>query len=94
MRPRLWALAALGALLGALTAAPARAEAVGYYVSLGDSLAAGVQPTGAPPQQETELRALWDAMQTRFGTVLANRPGVVNFPVAKPERIVPSNVTK
>ena len=30
MRPRLWALAALGALLGALTAAPARAEAVGY----------------------------------------------------------------
>jgi hypothetical protein len=49
---------------------------------------------GPPPQQETELRALWDAMQARFGTVLANRPGVVTIPVAKPERIVPSNVTK
>jgi lysophospholipase L1-like esterase len=29
-------------------------ESERYYVSLGDSLAAGVQPTGPPPQQETD----------------------------------------
>jgi hypothetical protein len=49
----------------------------------------------APPQeQETELRALWDAMQARFGTVLANRPAVAIIPVAKPDRIIPKSVTK
>jgi len=50
--------------------------------------------TGPPPEQETELRALWNAMQAQFGTVLANRPAVAIIPVAKPDRIVPSNVTK
>lgn len=54
MRPRLWAFAALCTLLGALTAGPAPAEAARYYVALGDSLAAGVQPTGPPPQHETD----------------------------------------
>jgi hypothetical protein len=50
--------------------------------------------TGPPPEQETELRALWDAMHARFGTALANRPAVAIIPVAKPDRNVPSNVTK
>jgi arylsulfatase A-like enzyme len=49
---------------------------------------------GPPPPQETELRALWDAMQARFGTVLANRPAVAIIPVAKPDLTVPSSVTK
>lgn len=49
---------------------------------------------GPPSEKETELRALWDAMQTQFGTVLANRPAVAVIPVAKPDQIVPSNVTK
>lgn len=50
--------------------------------------------TGPPPAEETELRALWDAMQARFGAVLANRPAVAIIPVAKPDRFVPSDVTK
>ncbi len=49
---------------------------------------------GPPPEHETELRALWDAMQGRFGTALANRPAVAIIPVAKHDRIVPSSVTK
>ncbi|HKE94878.1 MAG TPA: sulfatase-like hydrolase/transferase [Povalibacter sp.] len=50
--------------------------------------------TGPPPEEQTELRALWDAMQAQFGTVLANRPAVAVIPVANPDRIVPSGVTK
>ena len=46
MRPRLWAVAALFVLLGAMTAGPAPAEAARYYVALGDSLARSSQPNG------------------------------------------------
>lgn len=49
---------------------------------------------GQPSEQEPELRALWDALQAQFGTVLANRPAVAIIPVAKPDRIIPSSVTK
>jgi hypothetical protein len=49
---------------------------------------------GPPPEQETELRALWDAMQTQFGTVLSNRPAVAKIPVAKSDRTIPASVTK
>jgi hypothetical protein len=49
---------------------------------------------GPPPEHETDLRALWDAMQARFGTVLASRPAVAILPVAKPGRFVPSSVNK
>lgn len=49
---------------------------------------------GPPPTKETELRALWDALHAQFGSVLENRPAVAIIPVAKPDRIVPSNVTK
>ncbi len=40
----------------ALSTAPAAIanEGTGYYVSLGDSLAVGVQPTGPPPLNETD----------------------------------------
>ncbi len=49
---------------------------------------------GPPPEQEPELRALWDALQAQFGQVLANRPAVAKIPVAKPDRTIPSSVTK
>jgi hypothetical protein len=49
---------------------------------------------GPPPEQERELRALWDALQAQFGQVLANRPAVAKIPVANPDRTIPSSVTK
>jgi hypothetical protein len=49
---------------------------------------------GPPAEQEPELRALWDALQVQFGQVLANRPAVAKIPVAKPDRTIPSSVTK
>jgi len=52
-RPRLTLL--LSAVIVALAAAPAAlAEATTYYLSLGDSLAVGVQPIGPPPANETD----------------------------------------
>jgi arylsulfatase A-like enzyme len=49
---------------------------------------------GPPPEQEPELRALWDALQAQFGQVLTNRPAVAIIPVAKPDRTIPASVTK
>jgi hypothetical protein len=49
---------------------------------------------GRPPENEPDLRALWDALQTQFGTVLSNRPAIARIPVAKPDQTVPSSVTK
>ena len=44
-------------VVAALFAAPVAAanEGTSYYVSLGDSLAVGVQPIGPPPLNETDL---------------------------------------
>jgi arylsulfatase A-like enzyme len=44
---------------------------------------------GPPPEQEPELRALWDGLQAQFGQVLNNRPAVSKIPVAKPDRTIP-----
>jgi lysophospholipase L1-like esterase len=45
---------AVGATLLAIPATAAANEGTTYYVSLGDSLAVGVQPTGPPPLNETD----------------------------------------
>lgn len=49
---------------------------------------------GPPSTQETDVRALWDALQAQFGVILANRPAVATRPVSDNDQTIPRSVTK
>jgi hypothetical protein len=50
--------------------------------------------SGPPSVEEAELRALWEALQTQFGVILANRPAVATRPVSDSDQTIPLSVTK
>jgi len=70
-------------------------EGAGYHylaVRLGDGALRKL--SGPPANEESELRALWDALQSQFGVILANRPAVATRPVSDNDQTVPPSVTK
>jgi hypothetical protein len=50
--------------------------------------------SAAPSDSEPELRVLWDALQTQFGAILANRPAIVRRPVSDNDQTITPSVTK
>src|SRR3954466_1557689 len=65
------AIAAAGVALLAPASAAGRPH---YYLSLGDSLAVGVQPNGTPPYQETDT----GYVDQLFAVLRARRPDLIS----------------